>query len=52
MRNYQLYARVLRLWTDCPTLCKLQHVQSGQPANATENIVREVIATDAALIWC
>lgn len=45
--NYQLYARVLRLWliSDHPSFD--WHGNCG-----VEGIVRDVIYPDPALIWC
>lgn len=52
MKNYQLYARILRLFTDFELECQLRAVQSGQACDGMHEIVRTVIFPDRTLIWC
>lgn len=52
MNNYQLYARVLRLFTDFEEYCRICGMQSGQDADGMRNIVRNVIYPDHSLVWC
>jgi hypothetical protein len=51
-KNYQLYARILRLFTDFEEHCRMRGLQSGQDADGMRNVVRDVIATDLTLVWC
>lgn len=50
--NYQLYARILRLFNDFEEHCRLCGLQSGQDGDSMRKIVRDVIAPDLSLVWC
>lgn len=49
-KNYQLYARILRLVTTYETECK--RPAPGYDPEYLFNVARDVIASDADLVWC